>query len=382
MGLCGTPASVLLVLTGQYRMPRSKTASKQAEILDAAARVFSARPYHLVLIDDVAEAAHVGKGTIYRYFETKEDLHFAAILYGFDALAGALSEASLRRTGPAERLERIAHEVIAFFRERGDLSKLLMENERRFEARTEELDKRREVLQRLVEECLADGIASGAFPGAKPGGGGDVVPRNIRAAVEFAKSERHAGRACHRDPGDLRSGSGQEMIRQERGFGNRRAVWMAAALLGALACGKAAAPPPPPPAVVEVAPVAAQDIPIVKEWIGSLDGFVNAEIRPEIEGYLLRQDYKEGSFVKRGTVLFEIDPRQSQASLNQVKGDLERNEAALARAKLDVQRFTPLVAQRAVSQQELDNAISAQRQAQANVDAARANVERAQLSRD
>ena len=157
---------------------------------------------------------------------------------------------------------------------------------------------------------------------------------------------------------------------------------MAAALLGALACRKATAPPPPPPAVVEVAPVVAQDVPIMKEWIGSLDGFVNAEIRPEVEGYLLRQVYKEGSFVKKGTVLFEIDPRQFQASLNQVKGDLERNEAALARAKLDVQRLTPLVAQRAVSQQELDNAISAQRQAQANVDAARANVERAQLSRD
>jgi len=157
---------------------------------------------------------------------------------------------------------------------------------------------------------------------------------------------------------------------------------MAAALLGALACRKAAAPPPPPPAVVDVAQVVAQDVPVMKEWIGSLDGFVNAEIRPEVEGYLLRQDYKEGSFVKRGTVLFEIDPRQFQASLNQVKGDLERNEAALARAKLDVQRFTPLVAQRAISQQELDNAISAQRQAQANVDAARANVERAQLSRD
>jgi membrane fusion protein (multidrug efflux system) len=157
---------------------------------------------------------------------------------------------------------------------------------------------------------------------------------------------------------------------------------MTAALLGALACRKAAAPPPPPPAVVEVASVVAQDVPIVKEWIGSLDGFVNAEIRPEVEGYLLRQVYKEGSFVKRGTVLFEIDPRQFQASLNQVKGDLERNEAALSRAKLDVQRLTPLVAQRAVSQQELDNAISAQRQAQANVDAAHANVERAQLSRD
>jgi len=157
---------------------------------------------------------------------------------------------------------------------------------------------------------------------------------------------------------------------------------LAAALVGVVSCRKAATPPPPPPAAVEVAPVVARDVPIVKEWIGTLDGFVNAEIRPQVEGYLLRQDYKEGSFVKRGAVLFEIDPRQFQASLNQVKGDLERNEAALARAKLEVQRLTPLVGERAVSQQELDNAISAARQAQANVDAARANVERAQLSRD
>ena len=165
-------------------MSRSKTASKQAEILDAAARVFSARPYHLVLIDDVAEAAHVGKGTIYRYFETKEDLHFAAILYGFDALADALSEASLRATGPDERLERIAHDVIAFFRERADLSKLLMENERRFEARTEELDKRREVLQRLVEECLTDGAASGAFRVPNVPAAATLFRGMIRAAVE------------------------------------------------------------------------------------------------------------------------------------------------------------------------------------------------------
>jgi AcrR family transcriptional regulator len=165
-------------------MPRSKTATKQAEILDAAARVFSARPYHLVLIDDVAEAAHVGKGTIYRYFETKEDLHFAAILYGFDALAEALSGAALRGMDPAERLERIAHEVIDFFRERGNLSKLLMENERRFEARTEQVDRRREVLQRLVEECLADGAASGVFRVSDTTAAATLFRGMIRAAVE------------------------------------------------------------------------------------------------------------------------------------------------------------------------------------------------------
>ena len=165
-------------------MSRLKTASKQAEILDAAARVFSARPYHHVLIDDVAAAAHVGKGTIYRYFETKEDLHFAAILYGFDALAEALSAASFRGAGPVERLERIARDVIAFFRVRGDLSKLLMEDERRFEARNEELAKRKEVLQRLVEQCLADGVASGVFRVTNVPAAAASFRGMIRTAVE------------------------------------------------------------------------------------------------------------------------------------------------------------------------------------------------------
>jgi AcrR family transcriptional regulator len=170
-------------------MSRAKTASKQAEILDAAARVFSARPYHLVLIDDVAAAAHVGKGTIYRYFETKEDLHFAAILYGFDALADALSAASVGGVGPAERLERIAREVIAFVRVRGDLSKLVMEDEQRFEARNEELSKRKEVVQRLVEQCLADGAASGVFRVVNAPVAAELFRGMIRAAVESRAPE-------------------------------------------------------------------------------------------------------------------------------------------------------------------------------------------------
>src|SRR5207237_7089869 len=123
-----------------------------------------------------------------------------------------------------------------------------------------------------------------------------------------------------------------------------------------------------------------KDVQIVKQWIGSLEGYVNADIRPQVTGYVLRQVYKEGRFVSRGELLFEIDPRQFQAALNQAKGFLAQNEAALGKAKLDVARFTPLVAQRAVSQQELDNAIAAQQAAQANVDSARAQVEQAQLN--
>jgi membrane fusion protein (multidrug efflux system) len=105
------------------------------------------------------------------------------------------------------------------------------------------------------------------------------------------------------------------------------------------------------------------DVPVVGEWIGTLDGSVNADIRPKIEGYLLRQFYKEGQFVHRNDPLFEIDPRQFRAALEQARGTLARAEAQLSKATNDVERFTPLAAQRAISQQELDNAIAAERDA-------------------
>src|SRR6202521_4404205 len=102
-----------------------------------------------------------------------------------------------------------------------------------------------------------------------------------------------------------------------------------------LSCAKKPAPAPPPLAV-EVATVIQKDVPIVKEWIGSLEGYVNADIRPQVTGYVLRQVYKEGTFVRRGDVLFEIDPRQFQAALGQAKGVLAQTEAALSKARLDV----------------------------------------------
>ena len=146
----------------------------------------------------------------------------------------------------------------------------------------------------------------------------------------------------------------------------RRAAAAAAltpALLAAMSCARVEPAQKPAPPTVEVAPVVREDVPITREWIGTLDGYVNAEIRPQVEGYLLRRVYREGSFVAKGTLLFEIDPRQFQAALDQAKGDLARNEAALAKAKLDVERFTPLAAEKAISQEELDTAQSALRQA-------------------
>jgi len=145
------------------------------------------------------------------------------------------------------------------------------------------------------------------------------------------------------------------------------------------ACGKKEAPPPPPPPSVEVAPVVQKDVTIYQEWIGTLDGNVNAEVRPQIEGYVLRQVYKEGFAVNTGDLLFEIDPRQFQATVDQVKGQLAQYQATLANAKTTVARYRPLAAQKAISQQELDDAETKERTSQANVETAQASLEKAKL---
>lgn len=153
------------------------------------------------------------------------------------------------------------------------------------------------------------------------------------------------------------------------------------AILFGTSCGKKAAGGFPPPQV-EVAAVIQRNVPNTHEWVGALDGYVNAEIRPEVEGYLLRQVYREGSLVRRGELLFEIDPRPFKAAFDQAKATLARDEATLAKTKLDVDRFTPLVAQKAVSQAELDNARTLQSQAEATVAGSRAAFEKAQLNLD
>jgi membrane fusion protein (multidrug efflux system) len=145
------------------------------------------------------------------------------------------------------------------------------------------------------------------------------------------------------------------------------------------ACGKKKEAPPPPPPTVEVATVVQKDVPVSQEWIGSLDGFVNAEIRPQIEGYLLKREYKEGFLVHAGETLFQIDPRQFQATYEQSKAALAQNEATLANAKTTAARYRPLAAQKAISQQELDDAETRERTAQANTESARAALDKAKL---
>ena len=143
--------------------------------------------------------------------------------------------------------------------------------------------------------------------------------------------------------------------------------------------GKASSGPPPPP-VVEVATVVQQDTPIYSEWVATLDGYVNAQIQPRVPGYIIRQNYKEGSVVRKGDVLFEIDPRPFKAALDQAKAQLAQAEAQLGKAKLDVERDTPLAPARAIAQSQLDTEVQAKLGAEALVLAAKANVEQAELN--
>jgi len=131
---------------------------------------------------------------------------------------------------------------------------------------------------------------------------------------------------------------------------------------------------------VEVAPVTQADVPIYHEWIGSLDGLVNAQIRAQVAGYLIEQGYREGNPVKKGDLLFLIDPRPFQAALDQAKGALAQAEARLGKTELDVKRYGPLVKDKAVSQEEYDDAVQANLEAKAAVVSAKAQVEQAQLN--
>src|SRR5277367_195304 len=155
-------------------------------------------------------------------------------------------------------------------------------------------------------------------------------------------------------------------------------------LLNALGCsnGKVRAAAPAPPPMVEVAPVVHKDVPLQGEWVGTLEGYVNAQIQPQVSGYLIRQDYREGALVRKGQLLFEIDPRPFRAVLDQAKGQLAQAEARLGKTELDVKRYAPLVKDKAISQEELDDAFQANLEARAAVLTAKAQVEQAQLNLD
>jgi RND family efflux transporter MFP subunit len=135
------------------------------------------------------------------------------------------------------------------------------------------------------------------------------------------------------------------------------------------------------PAEVEVVQVAERDVPIYGEWIGTLDGLTNADVRAQVTGYLMKQAYQEGAFVKQGQLLFQIDPRPFQAALDQAEGQLAQAKALLAnaiavqgRTQLDVERYGPLAKEQAASQQDWDNAVQNNLAAKATVQTAQAQI--------
>jgi len=134
------------------------------------------------------------------------------------------------------------------------------------------------------------------------------------------------------------------------------------------------------PSDVEVIGVVQQDVPVYQEWVAQLNGAVNAEITPKVQGYLLRQNYLNGYFVKKGQLLFEIDPRPFQAALDQAKAEVAAAEASLSKAQGDVERDTPLAAQNAIPRKQLDNDIANQASWKAEVQAKRAALRNAELN--
>lgn len=155
-------------------------------------------------------------------------------------------------------------------------------------------------------------------------------------------------------------------------------------VLGALSCigcaQKVLSDQPVRPTGVEVATVIRKDVPLYSEWVGTLDGYVNAQIEPQVTGYLIRQDYREGSLVHKDDVLFEIDPRPFQAQLDQAKAQLAQAEAQLGAAALNVKRDIPEAQAQAIPQSQLENDTQTKLAGKAAVAAGKAAVEQAQLN--
>ncbi len=160
----------------------------------------------------------------------------------------------------------------------------------------------------------------------------------------------------------------------------------ALALPGCSRTSASSATTPPAPEVL-VSTVVQKDVPIYGDWVATLDGYVNANIQPQVSGYLVEQNYREGSLVHKGDILFEIDPRPFQAVLDQARGQVEQARGQLAQAQaqlglatINVKRDTPLAAARAIAQSQLDNDLQAQAQFEAQVKTAQANIQTAQAA--
>lgn len=145
------------------------------------------------------------------------------------------------------------------------------------------------------------------------------------------------------------------------------------------ACGTPPPPPQPPPPKIGVAKAVQGDVAVWKEWVGALDGMVNAQIRAQVTGYLIKRNYQEGDKVHKGQMLYEIDPRTFKAAVDQAKANLAQHQAILTAAELDLERIQRLLPEKAVSVRDRDNAIGREASAAAEVMAARAALEKAEL---
>jgi RND family efflux transporter MFP subunit len=150
-------------------------------------------------------------------------------------------------------------------------------------------------------------------------------------------------------------------------------------ILGLTGCNRSQAAVRLPDTEALVAAPVQRDVPVHNEWVATTDGYVNAEIRAQVSGYIIRQDYKEGAVVRKGEVLFEIDPRPFQAALDRAKGELAQAEALLGKSSIDVERDTPLAEKKAIPKEKLDNEIQGKLAAEAAVATGQAAVERAEL---
>ena len=158
-------------------------------------------------------------------------------------------------------------------------------------------------------------------------------------------------------------------------------VVAATAILAMLPGCKRSSPSGPRPAMsVQAVRAVQRDVQVYGDWVATLDGYINAQIQPEVTGYLVKQLYREGSYVKKDQVLFQIDPQTFQATLDQARGQLAQAKAHLALAEINVRRDTPLVEQHAVAQSQLDAETADERQSKAAVQAAEAAVEQAQIN--
>jgi RND family efflux transporter MFP subunit len=213
------------------------------------------------------------------------------------------------------------------------------------------------------------------------GAGNTDEPAQILTAISSGESDGRGIAETSRDMRTLRHRRPPEI----RGSAFRAAAPLVLAVLPtsvflAAGCGNPKAAPALPSPEVEVASVLQRDVPIFSEWVATLDGYINAQIQPQVPGYVIKQTYKEGSFVHKGQILFQIDPRPLQALLDQAKAQLAQAQAQLGKTEMDVNRDTPLATERAIAQSQLDNDVQAKEAAKAAVKAGEAFVEQARLN--